>query len=158
MWRILLQVKLNTIFSFRRCWKVPLNVPVKQAKSDPPSSGQNRCEISFVTPKMYRQNARSRSRPRPHYGKIPIFVQKIKFSIIPFLAGKFKFNIAVDFIKIEFLDKKLRFCISVATSDGVAFSYERHLPLSRFVSMGARIPQQFFVMGWIIVVFVVVLV
>ena len=40
-----------------------------------------------------------------HCGKIPIFVQEIKFSIIPFLAGKFKFNVGVDFIKIEFLDK-----------------------------------------------------
>ena len=40
--------------------------------------------------------------------------------------------------------------------DGVAFSYERHPPVS-LVSMGGRIPQQFFVRGWIIVVFVVVL-
>ena len=40
-----------------------------------------------------------------HCGKIQIFVQKIKFSIIPFLAGKFKFNVGLDFIKIEFLDK-----------------------------------------------------
>jgi len=36
-----------------------------------------------------------------HCGKIPIFVQKIKFSIIPFLAGRFKFQI----IKINFEQK-----------------------------------------------------
>ena len=44
-----------------------------------------------------RENAKNEA----HCGKIPIFVQKIKFSIIPFLAGKFKFQL----IKIEFLDK-----------------------------------------------------
>ena len=44
-----------------------------------------------------------------HCGKIQIFVQKIKFSIITFLAGKFKFNVGVDFIKIEFLNKNWDF-------------------------------------------------
>ena len=39
-----------------------------------------------------------------------MIVQKIKFSKIPFLAGKFKFNVGVDFIKIE---QKITFCISV---------------------------------------------
>ena len=42
-----------------------------------------------------------------HCGKIPIFVQKIKFSTIPFLAGKFKCNVGVDF------NQNLRSCISV---------------------------------------------
>ena len=37
--------------------------------------------------------------------KSQFLFQKIKFSIIPFLAGKFKFNVGVDFIKIEFLNK-----------------------------------------------------
>ena len=45
----------------------------------------------------------------PHCGKIPIIVQKFKFSIIPVLAGKFKFNFGVDFIKIEILDKNWEF-------------------------------------------------
>ena len=44
-----------------------------------------------------------------HCGKITIFVQKIKFSIIPFLAGKFKFNVGIEFIKIEFLNKNCDF-------------------------------------------------
>jgi len=50
-----------------------------------------------------------------HCGKIPIFVQKNQ----SFLAGKFKFNVGVDFIKIEFLNKKLRFCISVLSKGGL---------------------------------------
>ena len=40
-----------------------------------------------------------------HCGKIPIFVQKYQ----SFLAGKFKFNVGVDFTKIEFLDKNWNF-------------------------------------------------
>ena len=44
-----------------------------------------------------------------HCGKIPIFVQKIKLSKIPFLAGKFKFNVGVDFINIDFLNKNPNF-------------------------------------------------
>ena len=38
-----------------------------------------------------------------HCGKIPIFVQKNQ----SFLAGKFKFNVGVDFIKIEFFEQKV---------------------------------------------------
>ena len=55
-----------------------------------------------------------RLRPRvvAHCGKIPIFVQKIN----SFSAEKFKFNDGIDFIKIEFFEQKLRFCISVSSS------------------------------------------
>ena len=35
---------------------------------------------------------------RAHCGKISIFVLKSKFQKIPLLAGKFKFNVKVDFI------------------------------------------------------------
>ena len=31
--------------------------------------------------------------------------KKSSSQLIPFLAGKFKFNVGIDFIKIEFLDK-----------------------------------------------------
>ena len=49
----------------------------------------------------------------PHCGKIPIFVQKIKFSIHPFMAGKFKFNSQQISSKLNFSVQNLRFCISV---------------------------------------------
>ena len=48
-----------------------------------------------------------------HCCKIPIFVQKIRFSIIPFLAGKFKFNVGSRFHQNWIFGQKLRFCISV---------------------------------------------
>ena len=44
--------------------------------------------------------------------KSQFLFKKIKFSIIPFFAGKFKFDVGhvgVDFIKIEFLDKNIDF-------------------------------------------------
>ena len=44
-----------------------------------------------------------------HCGKIRIFVHKIKSSIFPFSAGKFKFQSGVNFIKIELLDKNWDF-------------------------------------------------
>ena len=43
----------------------------------------------------------------------PTFCSKIKVLTTSILARKFKFTVGIDFIKIEFLDKNLRFCHSV---------------------------------------------
>ena len=43
----------------------------------------------------------------------PTFCSKIKVLTTSILARKFKFTVGIDFIKIEFLEKNLRFCHSV---------------------------------------------
>ena len=73
------------------------------------------CRINIVESLDYSKLFSQEEFAIVHCCKHPIFVQKIKLSKIPFLAGKFKFNVWVDFIKIEFLNKNWYFaslCIS----------------------------------------------
>ena len=59
----------------------------------------------------------------------PNFCSKITFSIITFLAGKFKFNVGVDFIKIEFLDKNWDFA---SVCEGVISKIQQIQPYSMY--------------------------
>ena len=72
----------------------------------------------------------------PHTAANINFCSKIKFSIIPFLARKFKFTVGVDFIKIELLDKNWDFasvCLLLLGSNLVCV-----LPTFTFPSLSSR--------------------